>query len=136
MAVESSLVKHSLCTAAANYSSTAALAGPNGAGQYLLVKYTGTGSAPTATVCSSNADSAVGVLQNDPASGAAADVAIGGVSKVVAGAAFSIGAALMSDTSGRAIAQTSTNPIIGYALGQATAANQIVPMQIAPQLAG
>ena len=136
MAVETSLIKHSLCTAAANYSSTASLAGPNGSGQFLLVKYTGTGVAPTATVCSSNADSAVGVLQNDPASGYVADVAIGGVSKVVAGAAVAIGAALMSDTSGRAITQTSTNPIIGYALGQATAANQIIPMQIAPQLAG
>src|SRR5579862_8357500 len=98
MAVESSLVAHSLCTAAANYSSTASLDGPSGSGQFLLVKYTGTGSSPTVTVCSSNGDSAVGVLQNDPASGFGAEVAVAGVSKVVAGASVSIGAALMSDT--------------------------------------
>ena len=132
MAVESTLIAHTLCTAAANYSSTASLDGPNGSGQFLIVKYTGTGVAPTATVTSANADIGVGVLQNDPIAGAACEVAIGGVSKVVAGAAFAVGIPLMSDTAGRAITATSTNPVIGFALGQATAANQIVPMQVAP----
>lgn len=132
MAVESTLVKHSLCTAAANYSGTASLSGPNGSGQFLVVKYTGTGTAPTVTVASANTDVVVGILQNDPLSGAAADVAIGGVSKAVSGASFSIGAGLMADTSGRVIAQTGVNNLIGYALGQSTAANQIVPIQIAP----
>ena len=47
MAVESTLIAHTLCTAAANYSITGtSLDGPNGAGQYLLVKYTGSGNAP------------------------------------------------------------------------------------------
>ena len=131
------MIRHSLATAAANYSSTASLDGPNGSGQFLLVKYTGTGNAPTVTVCSGNTDKAIGVLQNDPLSGAVADVCIGGISKAVAGASITLGAALMSDTSGRVITQTSpgTNPLVGWALNQATAANQIISIQVAPQAA-
>ena len=138
MAVESTLIKHTLCTAAANYSSTASLAGPNGSGQYLVVKYTGTGVAPTATVCSGNADIGVGILQNDPASGAVCDIAVAGVSKAVAGAAITLGAGLMADTSGRVITATTagTNPVLGWALNQATAANQIITIHLAPQAIG
>src|SRR6185437_5055634 len=136
MAVEAVMIRHSLATAAANYSSTAGLAGPNGSGQFLIVKMTGSGNAPTVTVAATNATVCHGVLQNDPLSGAVADVCVGGVSKVVAGAAITLGAALMSDTAGRAITQTSTNPVIGYALNQATAANQIISMQVAPQFVG
>lgn len=71
--------------------------------------------------------SAVGVLQNDPdAVDRAATVAIEGIVKVVAGAAFSLDAEIMSDASGRAITATSTNMILGTALEAATAAGQIV----------
>lgn len=136
MAVEAVMIRHSLATAAANYSSTASLDGPNGSGQFLVVKYTGTGNAPTVTVCSANTDKAIGILQNDPVSGGVADVCIGGVSKAVAGASITLGVPLMSDTSGRVIAQSSTNPVIGYALNQATAANQVISIQVAPQEAG
>ena len=138
MAVESTLIKHTLCTAAANYSSTASLAGPNGSGQYLCVKYTGTGVAPTATVCSVNTDIVVGILQNDPASGAVCDIAVAGISKAVAGASITLGAGLMADTSGRVITATTagTNPVLGWALNQATATNQIISIHLAPQAIG
>lgn len=138
MAVESTLIRHSLCTAAANYSNTAGLSGPNGAGQFLVVKYTGSGTAPTVTVCSANTDIGIGILQNDPVSGAVADVAIGGISKAVAGAAITLGAALMADSSGRVITATSagTNPVLGWALNQATAANQVISIHLAPQAIG
>jgi hypothetical protein len=49
-----------------------------------------------------------GVLQNDPsAAGRAATVAVGGVSKVVAGAAVAAGAKVMSDATGRAVTAAS-----------------------------
>src|SRR6185437_1312613 len=135
MAVEAVMIRHSLATAAANYSSTAGLDGPNGSGQFLLVKMTGSGNAPTVTVAATSATVCHGVLQNDPVSGGVADVCVAGVSKVVAGAAITLGANLMSDTAGRAITATSavTNPVIGYALNQATAANQIISMLVVPQ---
>lgn len=135
MAVESPQQKFSIATAAANYSSTAGLAGPNGSGQFLVVKLTGTGTAPTVTVTSASADVCVGILQNDPIAGAGADVCFSGVSKVVAGAAFAIGIPLMSNSSaGTVITATGTNPVIGYAMGQATAANQIVSMLVVPSM--
>ena len=135
MAVEASMLRHTLCTAAANYSSTAALDGPNGSGQFLLVALTGTGNAPTATVTTTNATVAHGVLQNDPLSGAVCDICFSGVSKAVAGASITLGAALMSDTHGRVVTQSSpgTNPTIGYAMNQATAANQIISILVVPQ---
>lgn len=133
MAAEAPYLSHTQLIAAANYSSTASLSGPNGAGQFLLMKCTTGGKA---TLCAANADVPIGILQNDPVSGAAANIAFAGVSKVVVGASVSAGAALMSDTSGRAITQTGTNPVIGYALDAATAANQLIRCQIALQVAG
>lgn len=132
MAVENTLQKHSRTTAAANYSSTAGLAGPNGSGQFLIVKYTGTGTAPTSTVASAGTDRVAGILQNDPIAGQPCDVAYGGDSKVVAGAAFAIGVGLMSDANGCAVTQTGVNNFIGYALAQATAQYQVVEVQISP----
>ena len=133
MAAEGPYLAHTQLTAAANYSSTASLSGPNGSGQFLLVKCTTGGQA---TLCAANSDIPIGILQNDPTSGTAANVAFAGVSKVVVGASLSAGALLMSDSSGRAITQTSTNPVVGYALDAATAANQIIRVQIALQAVG
>jgi hypothetical protein len=139
MAVENSLQTHTLCTAAANYyNPSSALDGPNGSGQYLLVTLTGSGNAPTATLVAGNTTVVHGVLQNDPASGAVCQIAYSGVSKVVAGASITLGANLMSDTAGRAITATSagTNPVCGYAMNQATAANQVISMMVVPQAIG
>lgn len=129
MSTEAPYLSHTQCTASANLSATAALAGPNGSGQYLFVKMSGS---RTVTVCAANSDIPTGVLQNDPTSGVAANVAYAGPVKVVAGAAVTAGDTLMSDTSGRAITHTSTNPRAGQALETASAANQIISMLLAP----
>ena len=131
MATDGKFLSDSPCTASADLSVTSGLAGPNGAGQYLLVKVSGS---LTVTVCAANTDIPFGVLQNDPLPGAPANVAFAGVSKVIAGAAITAGAQLMSDSSGRAITQTGSNPIAGMALETAASANQIVKMLIAPSI--
>jgi len=70
-----------------------------------------------------------GILQNDPASGRGAIVALrsaGGISKAVAGAAITAGADLMSATSGKLITATSTKKTIAKALEAATADGDII----------
>jgi hypothetical protein len=62
-----------------------------------------------------------GVLQNDPnATGTAATVAIGGISRVVCGGIVSRGALITSDASGRAVAATIGTEIAGRALAAGT----------------
>lgn len=135
MATEAPLLRHTQCVAAANYSITAGLDGPNGAGQFLFVNIS---AARTVAVVATSATVIHGVLQNDPTLGQAADVGFMGVTKVVAGAAISAGAGLMSDTAGRAITATTagTNPVAGWAIEAATAANQVITMMLVPQAIG
>lgn len=65
------------------------------------------------------ADKAVGMALPD-----------GGIVKIEAGAAVSQDANIMSDTSGRAIAATATNNIMGVALEAASAAGEIIAVQL------
>jgi hypothetical protein len=67
----------------------------------------------------------LGILQNKPTSGQAADVRVIGVSKAKAGASYSRGVPLMIDGSGRLIAATSTNQAVAYSLEAAGGANEI-----------
>src|SRR5690348_6494714 len=68
---------------------------PNSGMQYRLVKMTG---AHQVGLCTAAGDVVVGVMQNKPQKpGQAATVAIAGVTNVVAGAAISAGASLVSD---------------------------------------
>jgi hypothetical protein len=116
------------CVAAANYwNPTTALFGPQGSGQFLAVFLS---AARTVSLQTTQGALCYGILQNAPNTGQAADVAIGGITKVVVGAAVAAGAELMADTNGRAITQTSTNRKIGMALEAATAANQMIAMLI------
>jgi hypothetical protein len=62
-----------------------------------------------------------GVLQNDPASGDAATVAIAGITKATAGAAIAVGAAVACDTGGKFITAASADVIVGYARSAAGA---------------
>ena len=71
-----------------------------------------------------------GVLQNAPALGAAANVSIHGITKVVAGAAITAGQELMADVNGRAIPQTATNRKVGMALEAAAGAGAMIAMLI------
>jgi hypothetical protein len=130
MATEAPLIHDgSQCTAAVNMSNTAGLSGPSGSGQFLAVKITAARSVAYDNV---GASVCYGILQNKPAVGQAADVGILGVSKAVAGAALSAGALLMTDSSGRVITRTSTNPVVGQAIEAATAANQIITIALVP----
>lgn len=95
--------------------------------QYKLVKEAGAG---TCVLCAAVTDVPTGVLQNKPGSGKAATIAQQGKLKVVAGAAIAAGADVMSDTSGRVITQTSTNPIWGRALEAAGVAGQLIAVEV------
>lgn len=67
------------------------------------------------------------VIQNKPTSGQAVTLfGAGSISKVVAGAAITRGAQVMSDASGRAITAATGGIICGRALETVTAAGQIV----------
>lgn len=68
--------------------------------------------------------------------GSRVDVLLSGVAELEAGAAITRGALLMSDASGRAIAATAaagTNVrTIGTALASASAAGEIIPVELSP----
>lgn len=74
----------------------------------------------------------LGVIQDNPASGEAVNVAFSGVTKVVAGAAVAAGARVMSSAAGKAVTATSTNNFRGVALEAATADGDIITMLLAP----
>lgn len=84
--------------------------------QFYLVEHTGT--ADTVGVCDNAADVPIGVLQNKPAAaGEAAEVAVLGIAKVMAGGAFNPGAWVGTDGNGKAIAKTTDKDfVIGQAL--------------------
>lgn len=96
-------------------------------GQFLAVKVT---ASRAVNLANTGGEAVVGILQNQPTSGQAADVGFIGVSKLVAGAAFAAGVELMTDTSARGITATSTNHRFAIALEAATAAGQIVTVLI------
>ena len=79
---------------------------PNSGKQYTFVKVTGEHQVGLATAAG---DVVVGVLQNKPQKpGAAATVAIEGVTNLVAGAAISAGASIVSDATGRGVPKAAT----------------------------
>jgi hypothetical protein len=103
MAYESNLDTRSVVMAA-DYS----------AKQYMAIALDGTGKG---AVPAAGAD-AYGVVQTKPIVGQVGTVAVGGVSKMVAGAAVAAGADVAVDAQGRAIAATTG----AYAIGKATLA--------------
>lgn len=108
--------------------------------KYLFVKEDNNGRIVPCTVVG---EPPLGVLQNQPSAvDRAASVAIGGITKVVAGAAFGKGAYVATDAQGRAVPVTksavntsdagaTTDPLVGgFAIGRAmtgaTAAGDVV----------
>lgn len=81
-----------------------------------------------------NSERVIGVLQNDPAAaGRAGTVAVAGITKVVAGAAITAGAPVVSDGAGRAIATVSTTDFeSGIALTTVSNAGEIVSILLTP----
>lgn len=99
--------------------------------QFKFVKVSAT---DTVTLCGAN-ERGVGVLQNKPESGEAAQVMQLGVSKVVSdgsGTAIAPGDPLISDASGRAVKSDGTtgHKVIGYATEPSTAAGTIIGIDL------
>ena len=90
MTTESPLISiGSQCTAAADLSgATTSLAGPNNSGQFLAVKLT---ASRQVNLANTGGEAVLGILQNTPAQGQAADIGFVGVSKAVVGAAVAAG---------------------------------------------
>jgi hypothetical protein len=71
-------------------------------------------SASKADLCTGAASEAfMGVLQNDPTSGQAAEVRYGGISKVLCGGSFNPGDFVTSDSNGKAIKYTKATVFTG-----------------------
>lgn len=109
--------------AAADYSAATA--------QYTIMRAS---SATQVTQTTAATQIPLGILQNRPASGQAAEVRAnsGSTSKCVAGAAVTAGAEVMSDGSGRAITATTTNEVVGIALTSAANANELIDVLVRP----
>lgn len=101
---------------------------------YRFVKITG---AKTAGLCTASTDYVIGVLQNKPQYvGAAAQVGFLGVSFVITGAGvaasnIAAGNKVMSDATGAAVNQTSTNVIAGVALASSSTPGELIPVLLA-----
>ncbi len=97
-------------------------------GQYKIVKAAST--AGRVVVGAAGSDAIMGVLQNDPTDGQAAEVAFLGVAKVLAEASVAFGNFVTCSSTGRAKATTTANDdVIGRALNTApSSAGDIIPV--------
>ena len=104
--------------------------------QYHAVKLS---AAKTVAIGDANGDLGIGILQNKPTSGMAAQVftLCGGICKVYAGDAITYGAVLTPDSSGHMITTvTDTDIAFGYAIESAGAAGDIIEMLFVGPYAG
>jgi hypothetical protein len=104
-------------------------------GQYRFMGYSGSSSSvdgvPTVTRCSSAGAECLGVLTDKPKSGETASVQTGGLAKVEAGAALStIGEYVASDSTGRAVAATTGQRVLGEVFSAAGAAGEIITVRL------
>jgi hypothetical protein len=109
MAYEAAQVKVGQFTASADLS----------AKQYHFVKMSGNN---TVTVCAAITDVPIGVLQNNPASGGAAEVCLFGISKVVADGTLAAGNVIGTSADGQADAITAGTDTTVYTMGIALSA--------------
>jgi hypothetical protein len=134
MATEAPLLHHSQCTAGQNMSSTAALAGFNNSGQFLVVSLVG-GAARSVIIASAATVLPAGILQNDPISGFVADIGFLGVSKVIAAGALTFGLPIMASAAAGTVttgATFATNYAVGYTLEAAVGALNVITAMIFP----
>jgi hypothetical protein len=98
------------------------------ASQFKLVEL----SSGKAAIANASTDIVIGVLLNKPtAVDMAAEIAIGGRSKCLAGAAVvTPGTQVMTDATGRAIAATATNRAFGTSLTAAAAAGDVFEVAV------
>jgi hypothetical protein len=88
--------------------------------QYHFVKISASN---TVVVCSGATDKPIGVLQNTPTSGQAAEVCVVGQTKVSSDAALSAGALIGTSADGQADAKTPGTDTTEYVCGQVIAAS-------------
>lgn len=100
--------------------------------QYYIVQLNATGGIE---VGEGATDLIVGVLQNKPASGAAAIYRFLGTSKVIAGGTIAVGAFVTTDSAGKAVSTTTDGDVvIGRFIGEAAAAaGDIIEVQLGIQ---
>jgi hypothetical protein len=107
-------------------------ADPNGGFQYRFVKITGANTAGLATGATNEIP--IGVLQNKPqVTGAAATIAIRGVSRAVAGGVITAGDPVKLDSDGKVVTATlaaDNAKTVAVALAAATAEDEIIPVLI------
>lgn len=131
MATEGVMLRDSTHIVTTSLNTTASY-GVGGSGQFLLVTHsTSAGGDNVITLSSTSSKSFFGVLQNKPAANQAADVAIAGISKVVAASTIAVGDLLVPDPYGRAIpigTNNSTAAIVGQAMTASAGVDQIIPM--------
>ncbi len=106
MAYESPTINIGTLTAAADLSGK----------QYHFVKLA---SATTVNVCTAITDVSIGILQNTPTSGQAADVCIFGISKVVADGTLAAGNVIGTSSDSQAAGITPGSDTTVYVMGQA-----------------
>lgn len=88
--------------------------------QFYLLKLNSSGNAVLATGAGSPL---IGVLQNKPENGEAAEVMVAGVAKVIAGATIDEADIITANASGKALSVTTKSlTFSGYAIGQAITA--------------
>ena len=92
------------------------LSGQLSSGQFLAVKIVGSRLVDLAT---SGGEAIYGIVQNKPATGQAADVGIGDITKAVAGGVVTAGNFLMTNTSAQLIVATGTNNRVAQAIESA-----------------
>ena len=112
MAYEAAQIKVGQFTASADLS----------AKQYHFVKMSGNN---TVTVCAAITDVPIGVLQNNPTSGQAAEVCLFGISKVVADGNLAAGNVIGTSLDGQADAITAGSDTTVYVMGIALAAASV-----------
>lgn len=87
----------------------------------------------TVVICSGTTDKPIGVLQNKPASGAAAEVCSAGVTKIVGDANLAAGDSIGTSADGQAAVYTvsdTTKYIVGQVIQENTAAGGIITADI------
>lgn len=100
--------------------------------QYYIVEYSGSNQVD---VCNGAGDVPFGVLQNEPAAGEAAKVAVGGVCKVITdgtvGAGIAAGDFVGTHSDGKAIIKSAdADYIIGMALEASSADLTVIPVDL------
>lgn len=100
------------------------------AAQYKAVKLTSSGIAVTAA--GDGSKSALGILVNTPLQGDPCEIVTTGVVEAVAGAAITIGVAIVADAAGKVIAGTTpdANGVTWVALEAATGDNDLITILV------